>query len=372
MKQKKTQIQNKTSLLERLHIDGVLMAGLLVLMAVGLVTLYSASGQDVGQMDRQLARLGVGTAVMFGMAQVPPMAYRRLSTYAYIAGLLMLVAVLLFGDMGKGAQRWLDLKFIRFQPSELMKLAVPMMVAWYISKFTLPPKTTHIITGFILVVVPTILIAKQPDLGTSLLIASSGIFAIFLAGMSWQLIALVAGMIGAFLPVMWFFLMKEYQKQRVLTFLNPESDPLGSGYHIIQSKIAIGSGGLEGKGWLHGTQSQLEFLPERHTDFIFAVFSEEFGLVGILALLAIYIFIIGRGLMIANRAQDAYSKLLAGSITLTFFVYVFVNMGMVSGLLPVVGVPLPLVSYGGTSMVTLMAGFGILMAIGTQKRFLSR
>ncbi|QJR82462.1 rod shape-determining protein RodA [Alteromonas pelagimontana] len=363
---------NPTTFLQKLHIDGVLLLGLLALMGVGLITLYSASGQDIEQMERQLARLGIALAFMFGMAQLPPLAYRRFSPYTYILGLLMLVAVLLFGDVGKGAQRWLDLKFIRFQPSELMKLAVPMMVAWYISKFTLPPRLLQVFVSFMLVLVPTILIAKQPDLGTSLLIASSGIFAIFLAGMSWKLIGFVAALGGAFLPIMWYFLMQEYQKLRVITFLNPETDPLGSGYHIIQSKIAIGSGGLEGKGWLQGTQSQLEFLPERHTDFIFAVFSEEFGLLGILGLLAIYIFIIVRGLIIANRAQDPYTKLLAGSITLTFFVYVFVNMGMVSGLLPVVGVPLPLISYGGTSMVTLLAGFGILMAIGTQKRFLSR
>jgi len=363
---------NKVSFLQRIHIDGWLLLGLLVLSGVGLVTLYSASGQDMGQMQRQFVRLGLSFVVMLALAQLPPGFYRRLSIYAFVIGLLMLIAVLLFGDMGKGAQRWLDLGFVRFQPSELMKLAVPMMVAWYISKYTMPPNTTHIIVGFSLVVVPTILIAKQPDLGTSLLIASSGIFAIFLAGMSWRLISVVAAMIGAFAPVMWFFLMKDYQKQRVLTFLNPESDPLGSGYHIIQSKIAIGSGGVEGKGWLQGTQSQLEFLPERHTDFIFSVFSEEFGLTGVVVLLAIYLCIILRGLIISSKAQDAYSKLLGGSITLTFFVYVFVNMGMVSGLLPVVGVPLPLVSYGGTSMVTLMAGFGILMSIATQKRLMSR
>ena len=266
---------NKISLLQRIHIDGWLLIGLLVLSAVGLGTLFSASGQDMGQMERQFIRLGFSFIVMFGLAQLPLGFYRFLSPYAFVGGLLMLIAVLLFGDMGKGAQRWLDLGFIRFQPSELMKLAVPMMVAWYISKFTLPPRTTHIVVGFALVVVPTILIAKQPDLGTSLLIASSGIFAIFLAGMSWRLISVVGALIGAFAPVMWFFLMKDYQKQRVLTFLNPESDPLGSGYHIIQSKIAIGSGGVDGKGWLQGTQSQLEFLPERHTDFIFAVFSEE-------------------------------------------------------------------------------------------------
>ncbi len=363
---------NQTSLLQRIHIDGWLMLGLLALMAVGLITLYSASGQDPGQMERQFTRLAVAAVVMLVMAQVPPMAYRRLSVYAYGLGLLMLIAVLVVGVVGKGAQRWLDLGFIRFQPSELMKLAVPMMVAWYISKFTLPPRHMQVGIGFAMVVVPTILIARQPDLGTSLLIASSGIFAIFLAGMSWKLIGFVAVALGAFAPIMWFFLMQEYQKQRVTTFLNPESDPLGAGYHIIQSKIAIGSGGVEGKGWLQGTQSQLEFLPERHTDFIFSVFSEEFGLLGVLGLLAIYLFIILRGLIIASKAQDAYSKLLAGSITLTFFVYVFVNMGMVSGLLPVVGVPLPLVSYGGTSMVTLMAGFGMLMAISTQKRFMSR
>jgi rod shape determining protein RodA len=367
-----TLTSNKTNLLQRIHIDGWLLLGLLVLMSVGLVTLYSASGQDEGQVERQITRLAISFIVMIVLAQFPSGAYRRLSPYAYIVGLLMLAAVLLFGDVGKGAQRWLDLKVLRFQPSELMKLAVPMMVAWYISQFNLPPRSVNILIGFGLVAVPTVLIAKQPDLGTALLIASSGVFAIFLAGMSWRLIGFVSLLGGAFAPIMWFFLMKEYQKQRVLTFLNPESDPLGSGYHIIQSKIAIGSGGIDGKGWLQGTQSQLEFLPERHTDFIFSVFSEEFGLTGVMVLLAIYLFIILRGLIIANRAQDAFRKLLAGSITLTFFVYVFVNMGMVSGLLPVVGVPLPLVSYGGTSMVTLMAGFGMLMSIATQTRLMSR
>ena len=363
---------NRTSILQRIHIDGVLLIGLLTLMAVGLITIYSAGGQDPALIQRQVIRLGLALVVMVVLAQIPPMMYRGMAIYFYVIGLLMLLAVLFFGVVGKGAQRWLDIGFMRFQPSEIMKLAVPMMVAWYISKFTLPPRTHHIIVGFILVAVPTVLIAKQPDLGTSLLIASSGIFALFLAGMAWKLISIVSVLAGCFAPIMWFFLMKEYQKQRVLTFLNPESDPLGSGYHIIQSKIAIGSGGTDGKGWLQGTQSQLEFLPERHTDFIFAVFSEEFGLLGVFGLLGIYVFIILRGMWIAARAQDAFSKLLAGAITLTFFVYVFVNIGMVSGLLPVVGVPLPLVSYGGTSMVTLLAGFGILMAISTQARLMSR
>ena len=358
--------------LHRIHIDIVLLAGLLTLMGVGLFVLFSASGQDWAQMQRQATRLVIGFIVMFTMAQIPPLVYQRVSFLVYLAGLGMLVAVLLFGDMGKGAQRWLDLGLVRFQPSEIMKLAVPMMVAWFISQHPLPPLYRTIFAAFAIVLAPTLLIAKQPDLGTSLLVASSGLFAVFLAGMSWRLISwmLVAG--GGFTPLMWFFLMKDYQKQRVLTFLDPGSDPLGAGYHIIQSQIAIGSGGLEGKGWLQGTQSQLEFLPERHTDFIFAVFSEEFGLLGVIGLLAIYLFIIARGLLLAAAAQDAYSRLLAGSITLTFFVYVFVNMGMVSGILPVVGVPLPLVSYGGTSMVTLMAGFGILMSIATHQRFLAR
>ena len=281
----------------------------------------------------------------------------------------MLIAVLLFGHVGKGAQRWLDLGFMKFQPSEVMKLIVPIMIAWFISQDNLPVKISTLIIAFILLLIPTLLIARQPDLGTSLLIASSGIFVIFLAGASWKLIGICVGLASAFAPVLWMFLMKDYQRQRVMTFLNPEQDPLGSGYHIIQSKIAIGSGGIDGKGWQQGTQSQLEFLPEPHTDFIFAVFSEEFGLIGVTILLAVYLFIVMRGLFIAVNAQHAFTKLLAGSITLTFFVYVFVNIGMVSGLLPVVGVPLPLVSYGGTSMVTLLAGFGMLMAISTHRKF---
>lgn len=363
---------NKQSLLERLHIDGFLLLSLLCLMFIGLLTIYSSGGQDWDLVYRQLVRLGVSIVIMIGLAQLPILFYQRLSIYFYIAGILMLLGVLLFGVVGKGAQRWLELGAFRFQPSEIMKLAMPMMVAWYISRNSIPASIPDIFVGFIIVFIPTILIAKQPDLGTSLLVSASGIFVLFLSGMRWRIISFIGLLGGLFAPIMWFFLMKDYQKQRVITFLDPETDPLGSGYHIIQSKIAIGSGGVEGKGWLQGTQSQLEFLPERHTDFIFSVYSEEFGLIGIVGLLVMYMCIILRGLYIANRAQDNFSKLLAGSITLTFFVYVFVNMGMVSGLLPVVGVPLPLISYGGTSMVTLMAGFGILMAISTQKRLLSR
>lgn len=361
--------QKQRTLWQNLHIDLPLLLGLLSLMALGLFIVYSAGGQEVDIVIRQGIRLGVALVVMFIVAQIQPLVYQKLAVPMFVVGILMLVAVLLFGHVGKGAQRWLDIGFMKFQPSEIMKLIVPIMIAWFISQFDLPAKIWHIVIAFVLLLVPTLLIAKQPDLGTSLLIASSGIFVLFLAGANWKLIATCIGLASAFAPILWMFLMKEYQKQRVLTFLNPEQDPLGSGYHIIQSKIAIGSGGIHGKGYLQGTQSQLEFLPERHTDFIFAVFSEEFGLIGVTILLLVYLAIVARGLWIAVNAQQAFTKLLAGSITLTFFVYVFVNIGMVSGLLPVVGVPLPLVSYGGTSMVTLLAGFGILMAISTHRRF---
>ncbi|WP_286265635.1 rod shape-determining protein RodA [Thalassotalea atypica] len=363
--------QKKLDIWQKFHLDMPLLLGLITLMILGLFVVYSAGGQNIDLVIRQARRIGVAFIVMLFVAQIPPMVFRKWAVPMFVAGLIMLIAVLLVGTIGKGAQRWLNLGFMQFQPSEIMKLVVPIMIAWFISQYDLPAKIPHIIAAFILVLIPTLLIAKQPDLGTSLLIASSGIFVIFLAGASWKLIATCVGLASAFTPIFWMFLMKDYQKQRVLTFLNPEQDPLGSGYHIIQSKIAIGSGGLQGKGWLQGTQSQLEFLPERHTDFIFAVFSEEFGLVGVTLLLLVYLAIVMRGLWIATNAQEAFTKLLAGSITLTFFVYVFVNIGMVSGLLPVVGVPLPLVSYGGTSMVTLMAGFGMLMGISTHRRFIS-
>jgi len=361
--------QKQRTLWQRLHIDLPLLSGILILMTLGAFVVYSAAGQESAILIRHAKRIGVALVVMFFVAQIPPLAYRKWAVPVFVIGLMLLTAVLLFGHVGKGAQRWLDLGFTKFQPSEIMKLVVPIMIAWYVSQYNLPTKISNILIAFILVLLPTLLIARQPDLGTSLLIASSGIFVIFLAGASWKLIGTCAALLSAFAPILWMFLMKPYQKQRVLTFLNPEQDPLGSGYHIIQSKIAIGSGGLQGKGWLQGTQSQLEFLPERHTDFIFAVFSEEFGLLGVGLLLTVYLAIVMRGLWIAVNAQHAFTKLLAGSLTLTFFVYVFVNIGMVSGLLPVVGVPLPLVSYGGTSMVTLMAGFGMLMAISTHRRF---
>ncbi len=360
---------HRQGMLAVVHLDLPLLIGLLLLCSYGLVVLYSASGENLAQVHRQLIRLGLAFSVMLVIAQINPSTLRRWSPWLYGVGVLLLIAVLLVGQVGKGAQRWLDLGVMRFQPSEMVKLAVPLMIAWYLSQKPLPPDWKRLFIAAALITIPVLMIAKQPDLGTSLLVASAGIFVLFLAGISWRLIFGFVITAAAAAPLLWYF-MRDYQRQRVLTFLDPEKDPLGSGYHIIQSKIAIGSGGVWGKGWLNGTQSQLDFLPERHTDFIFAVLSEEFGLTGVALLLLIYLFIILRGLYIASRAQDTYSRLLAGALTLVFFVYLFVNTGMVTGLLPVVGVPLPLVSYGGTSLVTLMAGFGMLMSIHTHRKLL--
>ena len=354
-----------------LRLDGPLLAGLLLIAAFGLVVLWSAGGQDPGLMVRQLIRLGVALAVMLAVAQVPPKMLRMWSPWLFGVGLLLLAAVLIAGDLGGGAQRWLDLGFVRFQPSEIMKLAVPMMAAWYLHDRPLPPRFRELLIVLLLVALPAVLIARQPDLGTALMVGSAGMLVILLGGLRLRLIILLAAAAAALAPVLWHF-MHDYQRRRVLTFFNPESDPLGAGYHIIQSKIAIGSGGLFGKGWGNGSQAQLEFLPERSTDFIFAVLGEEFGFLGLALLIALYLFVVGRGMVIAFQAQDTFTRLLAGSISLTFFVYVFVNTGMVTGLLPVVGVPLPLVSYGGTSMVTLMAGFGMLMAINGHRNLLAR
>ena len=363
---------NRRPLWEVLHLDWPLFLALFSLLTASLVILYSASGEDADALLRQGMRSGLSLVIMLGMAQLPPSFYARWSPPVFIFAVVLLVLVMLVGDVGKGAQRWLELGSIRFQPSELMKLVMPMMIATYISRYPLPPSLLRVFLALAMVMVPTLLIARQPDLGTALLVVASGFFVIFLAGLSWRLILAAAIAVAALLPPLWLFMMHDYQKRRVLTLLNPESDPLGAGYHIIQSKIAIGSGGMWGKGWLQGTQSQLEFLPERHTDFIFAVLAEEFGLVGVCLLVLLYLFIIWRGLYISMRAQGAFARLLGGALTLTFFVYVFVNIGMVSGLLPVVGIPLPLISYGGTSMVTLMAGFGILMSVHTHKRLLAK
>lgn len=354
--------------LRRLHIDGPLLGGLLLISALGLVVLYSAVGESMRLWMNQVIRLGVAIVAMFVVAQIPPGFLRRWTPWAYVGGLILLALVLLTGEVGQGARRWLDLG-IRFQPSEIMKLAVPMMAAWYLHDRQMPPRFSQIMIIAVIIVVPTVLIARQPDLGTALLIAASGIIVMVLAGLSIRFMIALAALSVPGAYGLWQF-MQDYQKQRVLTLLNPDSDPLGAGYNIIQSKIAIGSGGLFGKGWTNGSQAQLEFLPERDTDFIFAVMGEELGLLGVLTLIVLYMFVVGRGLYIAIQAPDTYSRLLAGSISLTFFVYVFVNTAMVTGLIPVVGVPLPLVSFGGTSMVTLMLGFGILMSIHSHRKLL--
>lgn len=357
------------SFLTTIHLDGLLLAGLITISGVGFLILYSAGGQDWNLLNRQLVRLGVAFAGLLLLAQIPPHHLRRYTPLLYGIGILLLTAVLVMGEVGKGAQRWLDLGFFRFQPSEMLKLTTPMMIAWYLAERPLPPNWKHLFFATLFILIPTLLIARQPDLGTSLLVASSGAAALFLAGIRWRILLTIGACLGGLLPVLWHF-MRDYQKQRVLTLLNPENDPLGAGYHIIQSKIAIGSGGLYGKGWLNGTQSHLEFLPERSTDFIFAVFAEEFGLVGCISLLVLYLLIFSRCIYISIKAQDTFSRLLAGALGMTFFIYVFVNIGMVIGILPVVGVPLPLVSYGGTSMVTLLASFGILMSIQTHRKLL--
>ena len=354
-----------------INIDPVLFLGIFLLSVISMGILYSAGDGSIELVQKQVVRMGLAFLVMLIVAQIPQRQLYFWAPWFFALGILLLILVLTAGDVGKGAQRWLDLYVIKFQPSEMMKLITPMMLAWYLSERPMPPGIKSLFISAILVGLPTVMIASQPDLGTAILVAAAGFFVVFLAGVRWRVL-LVTALAGlAFIPVLWR-LMHDYQKQRVLTLLNPESDPLGSGYHIIQSKIAIGSGGLYGKGWLNGTQSQLDFLPERHTDFIFAVFAEEFGMMGAIVLLSLYLFIILRGLYIASKAQDSFGRLLAGSLSLTFFVYLFVNVGMVSGILPVVGVPLPLVSYGGTSMVTLMAGFGMLMSINSNRRLLSR
>jgi len=363
-------MQEPRTLSQRLHLDLPLLLGLMLLCGVGLVVLYSAGGENGDLLARQGMRMLIAFGVMFVLAQIAPSHLLYWSPWLYVLGVALLVSVLLFGDVAQGAQRWLKLGPVKFQPSELAKISVPMMIAFFLADRSLPPRIGRVLAALVMVAIPTLLIARQPDLGTSLLIASSGLLVLFLAGVGWRLIAFACAISAACLPALWYA-MHDYQRRRVLTFLDPEQDPLGAGYHIIQSKIAIGSGGLFGKGWLNGTQSHLEFLPERSTDFIFAVFSEEFGLLGVASLLAIYVFIVLRGLYIAVNAQDAFGRLVAGSLVLTFFVYVFVNIGMVSGILPVVGLPLPLVSYGGTSIVTIMAGFGLLMSIHTHRRLLS-
>ncbi len=354
----------------RLHVDLPLLLLVLLVCGLGLVVLYSAVDGDFDRLQTQAARLGLAFAVMLAVAQVPPRSLQRWSLPLYLVGLGLLVAVLFFGVSAKGAQRWIDLPGLpRFQPSEIMKIVVPMVLAAFLSERRLPPRFSVLCVALLLLAVPAVLIGLQPDLGTAILVTGSGVAIVLLAGIQWRFVV-GAGLAGlAALPAFWF-VMKDYQRQRVLTLFDPESDPLGAGWNIIQSKTAIGSGGLYGKGLMQGTQSHLDFLPESDTDFIIAVMAEEMGFLGVLVLLVLYFLVITRGLYIAIQAQDVYSRLLAGSLSFTFFIYAFVNIAMVSGLLPVVGVPLPLVSYGGTSALTLMAAFGILMAIHTHPKML--
>ncbi len=363
----KRTLSASAKLLSVLNLDGPLLVGLGLLALYGMAILYSASGQDVDTVIRTLMRMALGVAAMLALTHASPNFLRRVTPWLYLIGVVLLVIVEVKGVIGKGAQRWLNLGLFRFQPSEIMKLGVPMMAAWYLHDRPLPPDWRSLVMVAVIIFPPVALVAIEPDLGTAALIGASGILLILMAGLSMRLVGalLVIGVAGAFGG--WHFL-HDYQRQRVLTFINPETDPLGKGYHIIQSQIALGSGGVFGKGWMHGSQAQLEFLPERSTDFIFAVVGEEFGLIGLIVLLTLYIFVVSRAVWMAMQTNDTYSRLLALSIALTFFVYVFINAGMVSGLVPVVGVPLPLVSYGGTSVVTLLAGFGILMGIYSHRK----
>ena len=352
-----------------LRIDGPLVVGLSLIALYGLVVLYSASGESLPTVLRTVARLLLGAIAMLLLARIDPNFLRRSTPWVYAAGCQLLLIVAAIGHVGMGAQRWLNLGLFRFQPSELMKLAVPMMCAWYMHERPLPPSVAGLAAMSALILVPVALVAMQPDLGTAALIAIAGALVIVLAGLR---VRVMLGLLGLAAAAAWFgwSFMHDYQRKRVLTFLNPQTDPLGAGYHIIQSQIAIGSGGVFGKGWMNGSQAQLEFLPERSTDFIFAVVGEEFGLLGLLLLLLLYVFVVGRAIYLATQTQDTFARLLAGSLALTFFVYVFINAGMVTGLLPVVGVPLPLVSYGGSSVVTVLAGFGILMALYSRRKLI--
>lgn len=355
---------------ERWHLDKSLFYALLILAALSLVVLYSASAQSIPTLIAHAVRLTLGFGLMLAVAQIRPHNFAKIAPAVFFAGVVLLGAVLAVGTISKGAQRWLDFGVISFQPSEIMKLGVPLMLAWYFSRNPLPPRLPHLLIGAVLMLVPVGLIARQPDLGTALMTAFAGTAVLFIAGMSWRTIIAVLASLAAAVPLLWGYL-HEYQRQRVLTLLSPEADPLGTGYHTIQAMIAVGSGGFYGKGWLNSTQAHLDFLPESSTDFVFAVFAEEFGLIGIVLLLGLYLFIVIRGLMIAFYAQESFNRLLAGGLSLIFFFYFFINMGMVTGILPVVGVPLPILSYGGTSLVTLMTALGMLMSIQTHRKLLA-
>ncbi|SDB84495.1 rod shape-determining protein RodA [Acinetobacter boissieri] len=358
----------KPSAWQRIHIDPWLFSFLLMNACLGLFVLYSASAQDIGLVSKQAMSFGIGFVIMIMIAQVPPKVFQAFSPYLYVCAVLSLAAVKVFGEIRMGAQRWLDIPGVgSVQPSEFMKIGMPMMAAWFLTRYPLPPSFKNVFVTLVLIFVPFILIAEQPDLGTSLLVLGSGIFVLFLSGLSWKLIAVACGAAGIVIPIAWEFLLHDYQRQRVMTLLNPEADALGTGWNIIQSKTAIGSGGFSGKGFLNGTQSHLHFLPEGHTDFVIAAYSEEFGLIGVCILIVLYFAIICRTFQIGMQSFHNYGRLVASAYGLAFFVYVFVNAGMVSGILPVVGVPLPFMSYGGTAIITLMTTFGIVMSIHTHR-----
>ena len=356
----------KRSFMDRLHLDWPLLLIVYAMLGMGAVVLYSAAGDDLAYLKRQMIYAGLGTVLMFIVAQIPPMVMQRWAWLVYLAGLISLIVVLVVGSGAKGAQRWIDLGFFRLQPSEVIKLALPLVLSAYLTERAMPPKFKHVFFSLLIVCAPLVLILLQPDLGTGLLVAASGLIVLFLAGLRWRYIFSALAILPVAVLVAWTFVLHEYQKQRVLTMFNPEADKLGAGWNIIQSTTAIGSGGWQGKGWMQGTQSHLDFLPESHTDFIIAVLAEEFGYRGVLVLLGAYALLFVRGLWISFMAKNSFSRLVAGAITFMIFVYVFVNMGMVSGILPVVGVPLPLFSYGGTSLVSMFLAFGVLMAISTE------
>jgi rod shape determining protein RodA len=351
-------------------IDNFLLGCALALVGVGLVTLFSAADQNAARVTSQVLSLGFALTLMWIVANIPPQTLARAAVPLYVVGVLLLIGVALFGVVVNGSRRWLNLGVARIQPSELMKIALPLMLAWYFQKFEGRIRWKDFAIAAVLIVVPVYLIKRQPDLGTSLLIAASGFYVLFLAGLSWRIIVGLALAGSVTVPFIWSHL-HGYQRERILSFLDPTRDPLGAGYHSMQASIAIGSGGVIGKGWLNGTQTHLDFLPERHTDFIFAVFGEEFGLIGNALLLVLYTLLIGRAMVITANASTLFSRLLAGAVTLMFFTYAFVNMGMVSGILPVVGVPLPLLSYGGTALVSLFIGLGVLMSVQAHRKLVS-
>ncbi|URJ31032.1 rod shape-determining protein RodA [Blochmannia endosymbiont of Camponotus sp.] len=366
------QIIRQNSLWDKYHIDLTLFLLIIFLLLYGTFIMWSACGQNFEMMRLKILQIIGGLLLMVFLAQISPRVYESWAPYIYFLCLILLILVNMVGQISKGAQRWLDFGIIRFQPSEMVKISVVLMVAYYVDRGRHPPSLKNIVIALLLIMIPTTLMLVQPDLGTAILTVSSGLFVLFLSGISWKLIIFTLLSMVLFTPIFWFFCMHEYQRSRITILLHPEIDPLGAGYHIIQSKIAIGSGGLTGKGWLHGTQSQLEFLPERHTDFIFSVIGEELGFLGILVLMLLYLGVIFRGFIIAVKIKHMFGRLIIGSFMLVLFMYIFVNISMVSGLLPVVGIPLPLISYGGSSLLVLMAGFGIVMSINGHRKMISK